>query len=217
MHIDFKRIRRLIILPLLAWRNTRRNKRRTFILAFGLIVSVSILTGIFAYIDATNAALIQRSIEDLDVDLSINFSNRSTTSNEIHKMKEHIENYSKADIISQAERIVGGGPYNGFFKSGFLIDDKAIENASSAIGNPNGEGSFVFGVDLSYFNLTQSIFSFLNGSDSVLTDNVVLVSKPLAEEKNWNIGQNLTIGLSRGYTIFGFLRQSVVVATQNAR
>ncbi|MFX1511346.1 MAG: FtsX-like permease family protein, partial [Promethearchaeota archaeon] len=209
--------RQLLALPRLAWRNTHRNRRRTIVLAFGLIISISVLTGIFTYIDTTNAALIQRSIEDLSVDISVNFANRSTQVEEVNKVVDYIENVVASDMILQADRICGGMPYDDWQKEGFVINE-AISNEST--NTPSREPTFVFGVDFSYFTLVQSVFSFLNVSGSVnsIDTGMAFISKPLAESKGWTIGQNLSIGMSKATTIslFGIpIRRSKIVKQVN--
>lgn len=185
----------------LSLRNTRRNPRRSLILATGLILSIAILSGTFSYVDTSSAALISRSMDNLPVDFSMNFLNRSATAENVSEVLTSLESLPEIDLFESVDPIIGGFPFTLSFRYGFAISSDS--NYELNTYHPDAEGSydsaFAFGLTEKYLNRRNSPFSATIDTDiNSISMNEILVSKTLAVRNDWKIGDTVNISYAYG-------------------
>jgi ABC-type antimicrobial peptide transport system permease subunit len=184
----------------LAFRNASRNKIRSSILSIGLIISIGILSGIFAYVDTSSSQLISRSTDNLAVDISLNFANRSATFENVSDILYSLTNMPETEIFESLDPIVGGFPFEVAERSGFVISDSSNYTLSPfGIGaNPEYFPAFAFGLTIDYLNRRNSPFTATKELSSEIADNEVWISTTLAERNNWKLGDSLNVSYGKG-------------------
>ncbi|MHA1304086.1 MAG: ABC transporter permease, partial [Candidatus Heimdallarchaeaceae archaeon] len=173
-----------------AFKSIRRNFRRSFTLMLGIIISISIISGVLFYLDSTSGTLVSKALADVTIDTAI----VDTTANEtlIREILDFTLNESDFELINSADLIVGTKP---FMYSGRSAGKPTFE--IGAIVAPNDEfdlsfqsvrqmlttgGNFsityVIGLEPSYFE-HFSLFSTTANVTEVFGNGQVLISENL--------------------------------------
>ncbi|MCY3412649.1 MAG: hypothetical protein INQ03_13510 [Candidatus Heimdallarchaeota archaeon] len=187
----------------LALRNIRRNKSRSMILSTGLILSITILSGTFSYVDTSSAQLISRSMDNLPVDMSMNFLNRSATVDNVTEVLEALQELPESKIFESMDPIIGGFPFEINFRYGFAISNDTKYELNRYV--PGAEGSYVpsfaFGLTAEYLQRRNTPFTTTTDTDiNDIGMNEILISKTLAERMNWGLGETVNISYAYGIT-----------------
>jgi ABC-type antimicrobial peptide transport system permease subunit len=195
-----------IIIVVLAFRNANRNKTRSGILAIGLIISIGIISGIMAYVDVSSAQLIDRSMDDLAVDVSLNFANRSANFENVTDVLTTLDSMPETEIFESFDPIIGGIPFESAFRAGFAISDSWDYTLSPfGIGaNPDFEPTFAFGLTKEYLNRRNSPFTATDTISSQIKDSEIWMSKTLADKNSWEIGDTLNVSYGNGVILSNY-------------
>lgn len=203
MKSDLKSTKVILIFNIfkLSFRNIFRNKRRSLVLAIGIITSIGILSGIFAYVDTSSTQLMARSMDNLSVDLSMNFTNRSATIENVTQIIDALDTLPEVELYKSIDPIIGGFPFSINQRMGFAISNGSDYDLNYYL--PDAQGSFLsafaFGLTGDYLNLKNSPFRFLGDNLDEIRDDEVLISKSIADQLNIGIGD--TINASYAYGI----------------
>jgi len=175
----------------LALRNARRNKRRSFIIASGIILSIGVISSVFAYVDTSSNQLVSRSMDDLPVDLSINFANRSSTISNVTEILDSIQGMPESKILEATDPIIGGGPFELNSQTGFVVakDSNFTLSPFQENANPEYIPTFGFGLTREYLNRRNSPFTVIETVTDLLQPDQVWMSHSTAVANNFPINE----------------------------
>ena len=158
-----------------AFRSIRRNKRRSLTLMFGIIISITIISGVLFYVDSRTETLMGKAIENVYIDAAIS-TGLSANETEMQEILEFSQtgNFTAGNSITEnnlglilsAELMIGTNPFGvGWEKgsSGFI---------AGAMVAPNSD-----------FTLTLETFKSLLSAEGNLSVTYIFGSKAVYYDK----------------------------------
>ncbi|MCH8908452.1 MAG: FtsX-like permease family protein, partial [Candidatus Heimdallarchaeota archaeon] len=176
-------------------RSLTRNFRRSSVLMFGIIISISIISGIMFYSDSTNESLVAASISDVELDISVEVGNIDLE--EILDIQEFID-IELSDLINGSNLIAGTTPFFPILGGGLVSGDPdfEIEFGFSLNSNLNYSSTYIFGIQEDYLQ-NQNLFDFGDNVDFQLNTGEILLSDELQSSLDLGpIGTSVNISLA---------------------
>ncbi|MFX0085638.1 MAG: FtsX-like permease family protein [Candidatus Hodarchaeota archaeon] len=172
----------MITSVLYAIKSIRRNFRRTFTLMFGVIMSLTIVSGVLFYVDSTSGELIEAVLDDIHIDLAI--SDTSLTEAEAKSLQEFVQ-LNTSDLITSVEIIAGTKPFGPNTVGAIVAADNQYNLPTDDLrtiftSEQNFTTTYIFGIEPSYLE-TFSIFSTIDNITEIFENDQVLISRSINE------------------------------------
>ncbi|MFW9928975.1 MAG: FtsX-like permease family protein, partial [Candidatus Thorarchaeota archaeon] len=183
-----------------------RNKRRALVMSLGITLAIALVVGVFSYIDYSQNQVIERSVSNISIDMSVFQPSGSTNSNELSDFQNYLSSYQYPSFIKSTELILGTASI-GVNRPGALVgtgDNLSINFGGGFRDNP-GAGltganisirpATILAFNESYFENFPEIFK-LSSNDSVeLSNSTIYVSQPLAASLDLFEGSTLNVSI----------------------
>jgi ABC-type antimicrobial peptide transport system permease subunit len=165
----------------------------------GVVIALSIISGVLFYLDSSTASLITNAVEDVTIDMSVS-QTAEVNITEMQELAQYLET-EFPDLVSNTELITGSTPLNPVSGGATVMshsDDAFVVNWESfKSAEADYSVTYIFAVEPSYFDTYDFLSTTANVSEIFARDEI-FISTDLAVALDQTIGDTCNMSLWSG-------------------
>ncbi len=181
-----------------AFNSTVRNKRRSFTLMLGIIISLAVISGVLFYVDNASGTLVETALREVDTDLIVSAEKSD------FELISQVNNFAEtnlSDMVISSELLLNINPFV-IRTPGAVASTELLPETLTRSSDINFTLTYIMGVNSSFFSNTGIFNTQLseNEIDNILNSSVI-VSNELITSLNLDIGDSFNLSLIQSQMI----------------